>query len=40
MRDSCVAEFPACVIIDLVLFFWHRDCGIVTVSVLFITFKI
>lgn len=39
MRDSFVAEFPACVITDLV-YFWHRNCGIVTVSVLFITFKI
>lgn len=39
MRDSFVAECPACVITDLV-FFSHRDCGIVTVSVLFITFKI
>lgn len=41
MRDiSFVAEFPACVIPDLVLFFWHCNCGIVTISVLFITFKI
>lgn len=41
MRNiSIVAEFPACVIADLVFICWHCNYSIVTVSVLFITLKI